>query len=88
MDRMDLKPSESLNIDVKTVVNCFSVVLVFNKVSGVDFETAYVTAGFTDDRSRVTVCVPFSEVIDLALLIESVVIVELLEGDNKLPCAK
>ena len=53
-----------------------------------DFETAYVTAGVTDDRSRVTVCVPFSEVIDLALLIGSVVIVELLEGDNKLPCAK
>lgn len=85
---MDLKPSESLNIDVTTVVNCFSVVLVFNKVSGMDFETAYVTAGVTDDRSRVTVCVPFSEVIDLALLIGSVVIVELLEGDNKLPCDK
>lgn len=88
VDWMDLKLSELLNIDVIIVVNCFFVVLVFNKVLGVDFEIVYVIVGVIDDRFCVIVCVLFSEVIDLVLLIGSVVIVEFFEGDNKFFCVK
>lgn len=85
---MDLKLSELLNIDVIIVVNCFFIVLVFNKIFGMDFEIVYVIVGVIDDRFCVIVCVLFSEVIDLVLLIGSVVIVEFFEGDNKFFCVK